>query len=294
MMTLEQLRIFVAVAEAMHVTRAARALNITQSAASAAIATLESGYATKLFHRIGRHIELSEAGAVLLHEARAVLARAAQAELVLADLAGLKQGALHLWASQTVANYWLPPMMHHYHQHYPQIALHLTIGNTAQVERAVQEGAGDLGIVEGDVDDPLLVRVPVEGDDLVLVVAPGHPWAALAGQAPTDLGETDWVTREPGSATRLNFEQAMKDHQVPPAAVRISLTLPSNEAVRSAVMAGAGAAILSRLVVDEAIASHRLSAVPLALPRRQFQVLRHGDRYRSRAAEAFLALVRRR
>ena len=115
-MTLEQLRVFVAVAEREHVTRAAAELNLTQSATSAAIAALEARYATKLFNRIGRRIELTQAGRLFLVEARAVLARAAAAETVLAELAGLKRGSLSLAASQTVGNYWLPPLMHHYRE----------------------------------------------------------------------------------------------------------------------------------------------------------------------------------
>jgi DNA-binding transcriptional LysR family regulator len=93
-MTLEQLRIFVAVAEQLHVTRAARELNLTQSAASAAIAALEQRYGTALFHRIGRGIQLSDAGRTLLAEAKEVLKHAADAERALAELSGLKRGRL--------------------------------------------------------------------------------------------------------------------------------------------------------------------------------------------------------
>ena len=93
-MTLEQLRVFVAVAERQHVTRAAEALNTAQSAVSASIAALEGRHGAKLFNRVGRGIELTEAGALFLVEARAVLARAEFAELVLSELGGLKRGAL--------------------------------------------------------------------------------------------------------------------------------------------------------------------------------------------------------
>src|ERR1044071_3704832 len=139
-MTLEQLRIFVAVAEREHVTRAAMDLNLTQSATSAAIAALEARYAIKLFNRIGRRIELTQAGRLFLVEARAVLARAATAETVLDDIAGLKRGSLRLAASQTVGNYWLPPLMHRYRASYPGIALALTIGNTETVADTGRHG----------------------------------------------------------------------------------------------------------------------------------------------------------
>jgi len=78
-MTLEQLRIFVGVAEREHMTRAAEALNVTQSAASGAIAALEGRYGVPLFHRVGRGIQLTEAGRGFLDEARSVRGRAAHA-----------------------------------------------------------------------------------------------------------------------------------------------------------------------------------------------------------------------
>jgi DNA-binding transcriptional LysR family regulator len=98
-MTLEQLRVFVEVAERLHVTQAAEALNVTQSAASAAIHALETGLGTPLFHRIGRRLELTEAGRVFLPEAKIVLAKVWGAEQVLAELDGLLRGRLRLLAS---------------------------------------------------------------------------------------------------------------------------------------------------------------------------------------------------
>src|SRR5687767_14625337 len=156
-MTLEQLRTFVAVAEREHVTQAARALNLTQSATSAAITALETRYATKLFDRIGRRIALTEAGRLFLVEARAVLARAAAAERVLADLADLKRGSLSLAASQTVASYWLPQVVERYRSRYPAIAIAQSIGNTEYVAGRVRDGLADLGFAEGDIDDPALI-----------------------------------------------------------------------------------------------------------------------------------------
>ena len=93
-MTLDQLRVFVAVAERQHVTQAARALNVAQSAASNAIASLEARHKTKLFNRIGRHIELTDAGQAFLKEARAVLAAVNAAELALMEFGNLKRGVL--------------------------------------------------------------------------------------------------------------------------------------------------------------------------------------------------------
>ena len=175
-MTLEQLRIFVAVAEREHLTEASRALNLTASAVSAAVAALEARYATPLFDRIGRRIHLTEAGRLFLIEARAVLARSHAAEAMLTDLAGLKRGRLALAASQTVAGYWLPHQMHHFQRQYPGIELDLRVGNTESVAAWVAENLADIGIVEGPVDNPLLKSEIVADDDMVLE-------AAVNGQA---------------------------------------------------------------------------------------------------------------
>ena len=100
-MTLEQLRIFVAVAERCHVTRAAEALNMAQSAVSAAVSALEGRHGATLFHRVGRGIALTEAGALFLGEARAVLARAEALGFAVqvADLtAGLPEARSPAWS----------------------------------------------------------------------------------------------------------------------------------------------------------------------------------------------------
>lgn len=287
-MTLEQLRIFVAVAEREHVTAAARALNVTQSAASAAIAALEGRHDLKLFHRIGRGIVLTEAGRVFLEEARGVLARAAAAELVLDELAGLRRGNLRVVASQTIAAYWLPPILATFHNRYPLLGIDVAIGNTRQAAALVHDGKADLGIVEGEIDDPVLAHWPLGEDRLVLVQA--SPFGRGAIDADW-VRAARWVMREAGSGTRSTFEGALQRIGVEPAELDVALVLPSNESVRSAVEAGAGVAALSALVVAPAITAGALTALPLDLGSRPFYGLRHKERYRGKAADALLDLV---
>lgn len=153
-MTLEQLRIFIEVAEREHLTRASEALNLTPSAVSSAIRTLEERYGAMLFNRIGRRIELTGDGRIFLDEARATLARAQSAERMLSELGGGKRGILTIHASQTIASYWLPPYLAQFHATHPMIDLRLTLGNTESVTQATQEGLADIGLVEGAVRAP--------------------------------------------------------------------------------------------------------------------------------------------
>jgi DNA-binding transcriptional LysR family regulator len=288
-MTLEQLRIFIAVAEKQHVTEAAKELNLTQSATSAAIAALEARYGVKLFDRIGRGIVLTQTGRDFLNEARAVLVRAQAATQVLNDLAGLKRGSLSIAASQTVANYWLPSRIQTFHASYPGIDLNIAIANTEQVASAVHQGNADLGFVEGDVDDPSLAMRKIEGDSLVVVVGMKHPWVGRKKIAPRDLASTAWVLREPGSGTRSMFEAALRKMGVKLSDLRIALELPSNEAVRAAVESGDCATAISDLVVNASLAAKTLHRVEIDLPRRPFFWLRHKERYASQAEKALIA-----
>jgi DNA-binding transcriptional LysR family regulator len=291
-MTLEQLRIFVAVAEREHVTKAAEALHLTQSAVSAAVAALESHYGVALFDRVGRRVELNQEGRMFLGEARAVLARAAAAELALSELSGLKRGTLTVQASQTIASYWLPARLVAFRRAYPQIDVGLSIGNTAQVAKAVAEGAAELGFVEGRIDDPALEQRVIDRDRLVIVVAPGHPWADGRRLALEDILGGEWVLREAGSGTRSEFEAGLADAGHAAAKLDVALELPSNEAVRAAVEAGAGATAISELVVESSLRAGTLMAVNFKLPNdRPFHAVRHRERYHSKAGRAFLDLV---
>lgn len=285
-MTLEQLRIFVGVAEREHMTRAAEALGVTQSAASAAIAALEARHGVPLFHRVGRGIELSEAGRMFLTEARAVLGRVSSAELALAEYAGLERGTLRLVASQTIAGYWLPRQLALFHARHPAVAIEVAIDNTEGAAERVLDGAVELGFVEGIVDEPALAHWTVAEDRMALV-------GDRAVEAVDDewIHGARWIVREQGSGTRSWFDEVLRQRGVAPSELTVALTLPSNEAVRGAVEAGAGVAVLSRHVVAPAIAGGTLHDLPLALPRRPFHALRHKERYRTRAADALTELI---
>jgi DNA-binding transcriptional LysR family regulator len=289
--TLEQLRIFVAVAERLHVTQAAGVLNMTQSAVSAAIAALESRHGVRLFDRVGRGVELNAAGRLFLDEARTVLASAAAAERALQDLAELRRGSLSIHASQTIANYWLPGRLHAYRARHAGISVKVRINNTEQVARAVIEGVADLGFVEGVIESAVLEERLLPGDALAIVVAAGHPWALRGQVAPAELAQTPWVLREPGSGTRAEFEDAIAAHGLSLADLAVALELPSNEAICAAVEAGAGAAAISHLVSDAAVSAGRLRRIGFPFPARAFHAVWHRERRLTKATEAFLQQV---
>jgi len=288
--TLEQLRIFVAVAERQHVTRAAAELNMTQSTASAALAALEERHGTKLFDRVGRGLSLNDAGRTLLPYAREVLAAATRAEEALADLAGLRRGALRIGASQTVASYWLPPRMVRFSQSHPLIDLTLDVHNTTQVAAAVLSGTADIGLVEGSVSSGDLMVTAVATDSLALVAAANHPLAQREFGL-SDLRNERWVLREVGSGTRQAAEQSLHRLGLGPGDIRIALELPSNEAVISAVRTSTLLTVLSEVTVAAALATGALVRLPVELSTRSFSLVTHRRREQSQAAQAFARML---
>ncbi|MDE2332900.1 MAG: LysR family transcriptional regulator [Bradyrhizobium sp.] len=292
-MTLDQLRIFIAVAEREHLTRAAEALNLTPSAVSAAIHALEARYGVHLFHRIGRRIELSQTGRLFLLEAKATQQSAALAERALIELGGLQRGTLTIQASQTIASYWLPSFLVGFKAAHPAIGVTLREGNSADVATAVLDGTADLGFAEGGIDDPALTLITMACDRLVVVASPDHPLAKRKA-SPQDLVNATWILREPGSGTRSAFEAALRAHDIDSALLTAMLVLPTNEAVCVAVRSGPHLTAVSDLVARPHIDAGRLALIRIDLGTRAFSLVRHKERYRTRASEAFEALLPRR
>lgn len=289
-MTLEQLRVFVAVGDSLSMRRAAEIVHLSQPAVSAAIAALERRYATHLFDRIGRRLELTEAGRSFLPEAKAVLLRAEAARRTLDDLAGLSRGELRLAASQTVATYWLPARLARFARTYPGISLPLAVGNSAQAIAAVAAGEADLGFVEGTVDGSGLDVIPVGGDRLGLYAAIDHPLAGRRVER-EDLLRISWAVRERGSGTRDHFVAGMAVHGLSLEDLDIRLELPSNGAVLEAAKAGGLVASVSTLAAASRIQAGTLAEIYCDFSPRIFHMIFHHERYPSAAMTAFRAEI---
>ncbi|KQY14058.1 LysR substrate-binding domain-containing protein [Rhizobium sp. Root482] len=290
-MTFDQLKAFIAVAEREHLTQAAAALGLTPSAVSASIRSLESFYKVQLFDRIGRGIELTRQGEAFLREAKATMARIRAAEDVLSELGGLRTGRLELSASQTISNYWLPPKLMHYARDFPGIVVEVATSNTAGVIRSVLERSAELGLIEGLVDEPALAAKVIARDNLVIVGVPDLlPAQSRTGPAVEALATLRWVVREPGSGTRAMFERALRGLSVEPDTLDVAMVLPSNEAVLSAVLTGNCVTAVSKVAAAPFIENGQLAVLDIALPPREFTLLRHKERSLSAAAREFYAL----
>lgn len=257
---LVSLKLLVDVGELGSLGQAARAAGIAQPSASKRIARLERRLGLPLLERTPRGSALTGEGKIVAGWAAQVVG-AAQ-ELVRAAEAVRRGGAGHLRvaASMTVAEYLLPRWLGELQSREPDVEAGLDVMNSADVAARVLAGEVELGFVEGPaVPDGLAERV-VGGDRLVVVVAPGHPWARrrtlLRGP---ELAATPLVVRERGSGTRETLDVVFSAlHRARP-----SLELGSNAAVKGAAQAGVAPAVLSAYAVEAELTTGRLVEVPL-------------------------------
>jgi DNA-binding transcriptional LysR family regulator len=304
-MTLYQLQIFLSVAEHMHFTRAAEELYVTQPAVSAAIQSLESEYGVRLFHRINRHIEITDAGRLLQVEAKKILDQVALTERWLKEFNNLQKGELKLGSSLTIGNYWLPEKISEFQHRYPGIVINCTLANTEEICLGTSTGQFDLGLIEGEVKPSLkktFKEESVGSDRLVIVVGKSHPWYEHGKIFLSELVNTDWIMREPGSGTQQRFEEALQSWGLITAQLKVILVLNTGEMVKSVVENGVAAAGISELMVKKELRLGTLKAIVIlddlngerqALEFvRPFLKIKHKQRFQTRLARAFEEILK--
>lgn len=251
----------VAVAEHGGVGAGARAIGVAQPNASRALRRLERQLKVRLVRRGARGSTLTADGGLVVDWARAVVEANQRLLAGVAALAAPAAPTVTVAASQTIAEDLLPRWLAALRRENPDVSVALSVGNSAEVGLRVNLG-GVIGFVESP-QLPTTLGVPVESqevsrDRLVVVVSPEHEWVRRTRPITLDeVAHTRLVVREPGSGTRVSFEQALG----PMSLVSPALELTSNAAVRVAVAAGIGPAVLSEHAVQAAVAAGELRAV---------------------------------
>ncbi|HEY8054859.1 MAG TPA: LysR family transcriptional regulator [Terriglobales bacterium] len=289
MFNLNHLRLFQAAAEAGSISHAAETLRLSQPALSKQIRELEEHLGSTLLERQPRGVRPTAAGALLAGYARQIFAMEEEAERCLDDLRGLRRGRLRLGASMTIGVYLVPAWLAECRRQWPGIEVECRLDNTDRIQRALMEHRLDLGLTEGPGrwEEALSSRV-FRWDDLVLVASPGafSPLPRTLAQA----ARLPWVMRESGSGTRAVVEQALarRGLQVTPA-----WTLNNAEAVKQAVMAGCGLALVPRISASQELAAGQLCQIQLRglHPRRPMRLQWLTGRPMSAAAAAFQSLL---
>ncbi len=289
-MELRQLRTFVAVAELRHFARAAALCNLSQPAVSHQIALLEQEVGAKLLNRAARRVSLTVAGEVFLEEARRVLGAVDRAHERMQEVARGAVGRIRLGATPTPGLYLLPPILARYRGDHESYDLRFEIAPVHEIAERVARNDLDMAIVAGPLPSGELQARSLAGDELVIIAPPNSTLTRARALKPNQLEAETWIVREEKSDTRRQLAAWWHRHRLAPAR---SMPFDNPDAVKRAVMAGLGIAMVSRLTVEEDLAARRLAtvAVKATLPTREFLVVDHPQKHHGAACRAMLALL---
>ncbi len=287
--TFRQLRVFVEVARLGSVQRTAEALHLTPPAISLQIKEIESQVGQLLFDRTGRRLSLSTAGEYFLVYARRLLATLKEAEDAMARFKRLESGRLTIGMVSS-AKYFLPQLLARFHQEHPAIEVRLKLGNREQLAQMMNAGEVDLSIMgRPPLDFPSRAE-PFAMHPHVLITSPTHRFAQTESVPAAWLAEEPFIVREPSSGTRTALQEYLDDHRIKPTFL---MEMPSNEAIKQAVMAGLGVSLLSLHTIglewsSGLIAAPAVEGLPLM---RRWNIVNPAGRQLSPAAEAFRYFV---
>jgi DNA-binding transcriptional LysR family regulator len=288
-----RLQVFHTVARLLSFTKAAESLHMTQPAVTFQVRQLEEHFNTRLFDRTHNRISLTEAGQRVYEFADRIFDLYAQMEEAVRDMTGEIRGIVIIGASTTIAEYMLPSLLGDFKKKYPDVNVHLRVSNSDGIVSMVENNDIDLGVVESPVLNKNLVVEECRQDRLVAIVSPQHPLAAKRQIRMPELLEYPYIAREEGSGTREVIQDYLYEQGLNPSDVHVSMELGSPEAIKGAVEAGMGVAIVSEATIHKELQLGTLVAVELDPQlQRPFSFVHQKQKFRQRAMDELLDFAR--
>jgi DNA-binding transcriptional LysR family regulator len=257
---LHKLKIFLTIARLGSFTRAADHLHMTQPTVSQQLAMLEAQVGTPLIERDTRRIRLTAAGDALLPYAEKLLAVAHEAAEAARATAGLEDRTLRLGVGHTLATYLLPGLWSRYRARFPQHRVRISVGNTGELLALVASQAAELALVGSPAIHPDILVTPFMHDHLVVITAPGDPWANRTEVELEELRERTILTREPGSALHASVARLLGANYLASDSV---IVLGETEAIKRSVEVGLGVALVQGIAVEREVAAGSLCRLRL-------------------------------
>ena len=284
-MTIRHLKIFLTVVKHGKMRKAAEELYISQPAVSQAISELEKYYGVKLFERLSQKLYITEDGKIVLSYARYIIDSFEKMELALLD--SLSKQQIRIGSSVSLGTTLLIDLISKLEEEVPGIDVRVTIDNTSVIEQMVCNSDLDLAIVEGLIKSNEIIHLPVNNDELVIVVGKSHPFWEHKEISLSQLENQVLVSREQGSADRNQFEQFLNEHNV---SINKKWNCTNTEAIKNIVTSGKGMAIISKLLIEKELQEDTLRILSIKDIRmtRQNNLIYHKNKYISPQMEKFI------
>jgi LysR family cyn operon transcriptional activator len=259
-MELRHLRYFLRAAELLHFTRAAESLYISQPALSAQIKQLEDELHVQLFARVGRHVVLTEAGELFVHNARQAVQNMEKAEEDLAALQGLLRGNLRLVAIPAIGSISLPTIIDDFQKSHPNVHIKLSVRTSDNLEREIAKGDFDLGITMLPLTHDDLQSLELLTDEIVLAVSSKHPLSKQMEIHPSALNELPVALATQGLLHGDSFTFLRANNAEP----KVMVELDELRALLSLVRAGRLVTFIPRMLVpDDLVAIKFVGSGPI-------------------------------
>lgn len=242
-----QLKVFCTVTRSQSFSKAAKLLHMSQPAVSTQIKNLEEYYEGQLFERTPHGVVLTKAGEVFYSYAEKILDLYDEMEQQLEGVLQRKSHQIVVGASTTIGNVSLPCSIYLFKEEYPEVSIRLQIANSDEVLRKVMANEVDIAVIEGYHESPELNAIPVTSDELVLI-APQHSQEEGSISLEKFL-KKPLILREDGSGTRKILAAALTQHGHCINDLNVITEMTTIDAIKSAVEAGLGEAIVPRLAV---------------------------------------------
>jgi DNA-binding transcriptional LysR family regulator len=269
-------------------TRAAEALGYAQSSVTTQIQKLERDYQVQLFERFGKGLRLTSAGEELLKIAVQMLDLYAQSKEKLARQGG---GTLAIGTIDSLASYYLPPLIQQIRHTYPDLAIKLQTDREDVIVNKVKDGELDIGLVlEREPSDAAMKWLTIREEPLVLIVNPKHPLTGRERVELDDLNGWEWIMAEPSCNYRMMLEKTLRSTGTP---YHVGLELGNPEAIKRCIMAGAGISLLPAMVAEEEIRRGELAVIPFVHHslRLDLQLVIHPKKWVSHALTEFIEMI---
>ena len=284
--TLQQMRLFAAVAREKSITRAAETVNLTQPSVSMQVRALEEKVGTKLTEQVGKQIHLTAAGDIVHAACRDVLARIDEMQTDLENLRGEVAGPLNV-AVVSSAKYFLPQLLGSFTRRYPTVEPRLQITNRANLLNRLNGNEDDLYVMGLIPREYPVIRRPFLENVIVVVARPDNPLAGAQNIPLERIAREPFIRREPGSGTRQAVQRLFEARDL---TIETHIELDDSEAIKQGVISGLGIAFLSLHALRHELAAGELIVLDVEgfpLRRRWYAVHREG-KHLSNAAQAFL------
>jgi DNA-binding transcriptional LysR family regulator len=290
-MNLHHLAVFHAVAQAGSISRGADRLMISQPAVSKQMRELERRLHVKLLERHAKGVQMTAAGHLLADYASRIFVLAAEAEEALGDLPLLRRGSLSIGAGPTVGVYLLPRILVQFRHQFPGVRLHLETEGPDVLCQRLLDGMVDFGLTESVLDEPNLESKKIMTDVLVPIASPDNPLSKRRSVSAEEFCRQPFIAREIHTPDKSLVERSLAARGL---AVQPFLTVGSTEAIKQAVSAGLGVAMVSRLAIVAEVAAGQLVEIPVKKIEIHYPIyhVRRRGRTDTSASMAFVSLLK--